>query len=193
MSKPAAVETVTAESLPGVRVVPLRSHPDQRGRFVETFRQEWFPGLPPMVQGNCSESYAGVLRGLHFHRKQADYWVVLRGRVLAALADLRPGSPTEGRVATVLLEDRNVGLYIPPGVAHGYLALTDATLTYLVDQYYDNSDEFGVAWDDPDLAIPWGIPEPVLSERDQSNPRVAQLDPEQRVAFSDPGRTSARG
>ncbi len=168
---------LSVERLPGVRLIRLKAHADARGQFVETFRQEWFSGAPPMLQGNRSDSHAGVLRGLHFHRRQADYWVCLRGRLLAALADLRPGSPTEGRIATHVLEEADSGLYIPPGVAHGYLALTDATLTYLVDQYYDTSDELGVAWDDPELGIPWPLEgEPILSERDQQNPRVAELD-----------------
>ena len=67
--------TIEPEAIQGVRVVALKSHPDERGRFLETFRQEWFPGRPVMVQGNRSDSKEGVLRGLHFHRKQADYWV----------------------------------------------------------------------------------------------------------------------
>lgn len=174
-----------AEEIPGVKVVALTSHGDERGRFLETYRKEWFPGRPPMVQGNRSDSVAGVLRGLHFHRKQADYWYVPQGRVLVALADLRPGSPAQGRVATFEVGDaRDVGVYIPPGVAHGYLAITAATMTYQVDQYYDASDEFGVAWDDPELGVPWGCDgAPLLSGRDQQNPTLAGIDPTLLVPF----------
>ena len=63
------------------------------------------------------------------------------------------------------------GLYIPPGVAHGFAALTDVTLVYLLDRYFDGSDEYGVAWDDPEIAADWGIMNPVLSARDRANPR----------------------
>lgn len=169
---------VEAGAMAGVQVVELKLFPDSRGDFRETYRESWFPGRRPMVQGNGSRSQAGVLRGLHFHRKQADYWYVPFGRVLAALADLRVGSATQGKVALLEMgEGQERGLYIPPGVAHGYYALSDSMMTYLVDEYYDNSDEFGVAWDDPDLAIDWPGEPPILSERDQTNPRVADLDP----------------
>lgn len=133
----------TESPLPGVLVVPLRSFEDERGRFVETYREAWFPDRPAMLQSNRSDSKAGVLRGLHFHRKQADYWVVARGRIQVGLADLRPGSPTHLQAATFELGEADSGVYIPPGVAHGFLALNDAALTYQVDQHYDGSDELG--------------------------------------------------
>ncbi len=178
-------ELVAADSIPGVAVVPLAHHADDRGSFVEVFRQSWLPsGAPTMVQGNRSVSRAGVLRGMHFHHRQADYWFVTHGRVFAALADLRVGSPTEGKVAVLRLEDSDQGLYIPRGVAHGYLAEVDTTLSYLVDCYYDGADEFGVAWNDPDLAIPWPMDEPILSDRDRTNPRVADLEAARRVTYS---------
>ena len=66
-------------------------------------------------------------------------------------------------------------MFIPPGVAHGFAALTDMTITYLVDGYYNPADELGVAWDDPDVGADWGVTDPVLSERDQANPRRADL------------------
>lgn len=170
---------VPAAEIPGVRVIQLKAHVDARGRFIETYREEWFQGCPRMVQGNRSDSTPGVLRGLHYHLKQADYWYVPAGSVLAVMADLRQKSPTRGKIALVELGDgHDVGLYIPPGVAHGYLARTQATMTYLVDRYYDPQDELGVAWDDPQLAIPWGLDGPPnLSPRDQQNPRVKDLDP----------------
>jgi dTDP-4-dehydrorhamnose 3,5-epimerase len=70
-----------------------------------------------------------------------------------------------------------VSVLIPCGVAHGFTALTDATLIYLVDQYYDRSDELGVIWNDPTLAVPWGVSQPLLSERDQKLPHLAEIDP----------------
>jgi dTDP-4-dehydrorhamnose 3,5-epimerase len=66
-------------------------------------------------------------------------------------------------------------VYVPEGVAHGFLALTDAVLTYVVDNYFDGTDEFGVAWDDPDIAMPWGTTSPFLSPRDRSNPRLRDI------------------
>src|SRR5687768_16341454 len=111
-----------------------------------------------MIQGNRSDSGRGVLRGLHYHRRQADYWYEVRGRVFVAMHDLRRSSPTCGASLTMEIGDENqVGVYIPKGVAHGFQAMTDVTLTYLVDQYYDNTDELGLAYDDPTAAIPWPV------------------------------------
>jgi dTDP-4-dehydrorhamnose 3,5-epimerase len=159
----------------GVFVVPLTAHPDSRGSFTEVFRQEWLPaGAPMMLQANLSLSRAGVLRGLHFHRRQADYWCVFAGKAFVGLYDLRRGSPTEGKKAEIRLdeEEGRRGLYIPKGVAHGFYAETDVQLQYLVDQYFTGGDEFGVAWDDPDVGIDWPGRAPILSDRDQSNPSL---------------------
>ena len=72
-------------------------------------------------------------------------------------------------------EDKDLGLFIPIGVAHGFVTLTDATLTYIVDNYYDSTDEFGVIWNDPALNIDWGIETPILSDRDTKNPRFQDI------------------
>ena len=163
----------------GVVVVTLDVHGDDRGRFTETYRREWFPGGGEMVQANRSDKQAGAVVGLHYHRHQADYWVVLRGTARVVLHDLRTGSKTEGgTVALDIADTDSTGVYIPPGVAHGFAALTDVTMTYLVDGYYDPADELGVAWDDPDIGVDWGVTEPVLSGRDRSNPRKRDLPPE---------------
>ncbi len=115
-------------------------HGDERGRFVETYRRSWFPDGREMVQGNRSEKQAGALVGLHFHLHQADYWYALRGRVRVVLHDLRVGSRTDGATEVIDLDgDVDQGVYIPPGVAHGFAALSDILLTYLVDNYYDDS------------------------------------------------------
>jgi dTDP-4-dehydrorhamnose 3,5-epimerase len=129
-----------------------------------------------MLQGNRSDSAAGTIRGLHFHRKQADYWLCLKGTLLVCLHDARPGSPTQGVTQGIVLTDAtDTGVYIPPGVAHGFAALEDATLTYLVDNYYDGGDEFGVRWDDPEVAMDWGITDPILSARDAECETLAEL------------------
>ena len=93
-----------------------------------------------------------------------------------ALADLRPWSPTYHATEIIDLDANTPrGLYIPIGIAHGFVAQTQATLIYLVDNYYNGSDELGVAWNDPTLAVPWGIDNPILSERDAKNPRLADI------------------
>lgn len=146
---------------------------------METFRKDWFPERTwEIFQSNRSDSKAGVLRGLHYHFRQVDYWHVPVGRVRVGLADLRASSPTYGVSEVLEIGDHNqVGLFIPVGVAHGFLTLTDATVTYLVDQYYNGSDELGVAWNDPTLAVPWGVVDPILSARDQQNPLLPDIDP----------------
>jgi dTDP-4-dehydrorhamnose 3,5-epimerase len=170
------VASIDICAIPGVLLVRLHPYPDDRGSFIETFRQEWFGDSPPMVQGNRSDSKAGSVRALHYHLYQSDYWYVSSGRILVALHDLRRSSAAEGTtLAFEIGDDNEVGVYIPPGVAHGFQAITDSTLTYLVDRYYDASDEHGVAWDDPDIAVPWPHPNPILSERDKTNPKKADI------------------
>jgi len=161
----------------GVYLVSLRSFEDERGRFMETFRKEWFPQRTwGIMQGNVSYSRAGVLRGLHFHHRQVDYWFVPSGTIRVGLCDLRRHSSTYRTVQTLELGDQNVmGLYVPVGVAHGFVALTDAILTYLVDNYYDGTDEHGVAWNDPEINLPWGIDNPQLSPRDAHNPFLQDI------------------
>jgi dTDP-4-dehydrorhamnose 3,5-epimerase len=160
----------------GVHIVPLRPFSDERGWFFESFRRSWVPGIRDMVQGNVSFSKAGVLRGMHFHYRQADFWLVPSGRVRAALHDLRRSSPSRGVTETIEMgEDNPVGVYVPKGIAHGFRALTDSFMTYLVDEYYDASDEHGVRWDDPTLGIDWGAGTPIVSARDRQNPMLAGI------------------
>ncbi len=156
-------------------------HGDERGRFVETYRRQWLPLGREMVQSNRSEKQAGAVVGLHYHLHQADYWYVLRGRARVVLHDLREGSPTDG--ATEVLElsgEEDRGLFIPPGVAHGFAALTDLLLWYQVDGYYNPGDELGLAWDDPAVGADWGVADPVLSGRDRENPCRADIPPARR-------------
>ncbi|WP_421120480.1 dTDP-glucose 4,6-dehydratase [Aquihabitans daechungensis] len=131
----------------GMVIARPDAHTDERGRFVETYRVEWFPGTRPMVQGNHAERSRRTLVGLHYHLRQTDYWYVVRGHARAVFHDLRAGSPTEGATASIDLgeiagaDHNHLGLLIPPGVAHGIAALTDVSLTYLVDATYDPADE----------------------------------------------------
>ena len=165
-------QVVSSEKIQGVHVVTPDVYPDQRGFFVETYRREWIPEASrEMVQANRGDRQSGCIVGLPYHLHQADYWYVPFGTVRVVLHDLREGSPTEGVTQqTDLTGTDHRGIYIPPGVAHGFATLTDATITYLVDNYYNPSDELGVAWDDPEIAADWGVDEPTLSKRDQSNP-----------------------
>jgi dTDP-4-dehydrorhamnose 3,5-epimerase len=179
--------------LVGVRTGSLTRHPDARGSFRELWRASAFGALGPrdtgrsgaaFVQANLSTSEPGVLRGLHLHRRQLDYWVVGRGRALAALVDVRPmlaDPPAAGPLVETHELATDDWLVIPTGVAHGFLALEPLELIYLVTNEYDGTDELGFAWDDPLAAVPWpavpGTPDgrPVLSDRDLTNPPLAEL------------------
>ena len=165
----------------GVQTVPLEPFGDERGRFMETFRAEWFPQANwQRLQSNRSDSSAGVLRGLHYHFKQVDYWCALSGSIRAGLVDLRRSSPTYLASATIDMGGDNLlGLFIPEGVAHGFAALSDCTLIYIVNNYYNGgADEYGIAWDDPQANINWGLANPDLSQRDLNNPLIADIPPQ---------------
>jgi dTDP-4-dehydrorhamnose 3,5-epimerase len=184
-----------ASGLPGVRYGAVVRHSDGRGAFRELWRASAFSAIEPadageaegshptFVQANLSTSAAGVLRGLHYHRRQLDYWVVARGRALVALVDVRP--VVTGTAPRPDVETRELAaddwVVIPTGVAHGFLALEPLDLLYLVTNEYDGADELGFAWDDPLAAVPWpavpGAPDgrPILSDRDRSNPTLREL------------------
>jgi len=167
-----------ASAIEGVRIFDLSPIPDDRGRFQEVYRRSWVPGGPQMVQSSLSYSRRGVLRGIHVHKRQADVWTVARGRCRVVLVDIRAGSPTFRAVESFeMSEETPLAVFIPPLVAHGLLALEDMTLQYLVSEEYDpaSPDEFGIAWDDPEVAAPWGLADPILSERDRANPSLAEV------------------
>jgi dTDP-4-dehydrorhamnose 3,5-epimerase len=160
-----------SDKIEGAYLVTPEIHGDQRGLFIETYRRNWFPNGREMIQGNRANRQAGAVVGLHYHLHQSDYWYVPFGTARVVLHDLREGGPTDGKTWCLDLSGENhLGVYIPPGVAHGFAALTDMVITYLVDGYYNPADELGVAWDDPAIAADWGVAEPILSGRDQSNP-----------------------
>ena len=169
-----------ASTISGVRFGAVDRHVDSRGSFRELWRAD--DGLP-FVQANLSSSASGVLRGLHLHRHQVDYWVVASGRGFLALVDIR--SMLEGIAGTPGVETRVLEaddwVVIPEGVAHGFLALEPLDLLYLVTNLYDGTDELGFAWDDPVAAVPWPVPAgngiggPTVSERDATNPSLTEL------------------
>ena len=162
----------------GVQHVLFAPYGDERGTFRETFRAEWFPQVDwSNIQANRSDSDANVLRGLHYHHHQYDYWLTASGRIRVALCDLRINRPSFRSVEIVEMDgDSMKGLLIPPGVAHGFVTLTEATVNYIVSNYYDGKDEYGVAWNDPELGIDWKVDNPQVSLRDQNNPLFSEVD-----------------
>lgn len=172
------MNTAPSRVISGVRHLHLDRFDDERGFFAEFFRANWFPESH-FVQGNISSSRRGVLRGLHYHLRQQDLWSAPTGTAFVALTDLREGSPTYLAVETFELESARA-VQIPGGVAHGFLAVTDLVMSYLVTNYHDGRDEHGVAWDDPKFGIPWPVENPILSERDRTNPRWSAVAPDLR-------------
>ena len=176
-------EITPSELIDGVSIVTPQVFGDDRGYFVETYRRSWFPGGREMVQGNRGNRVAGCIVGLHYHLHQADYWYVPFGHARVVLHDLRQGSATDGATQMIDLGEvdggpnAHLGVYIPPGVAHGFASLSDMAITYLVDGYYNPADELGVAWDDPAIGADWGLTDPILSARDQANPRRSEIEP----------------
>lgn len=155
---------------------------DERGYFKETYSAKRYGGVgvpDSFIQDNVSKSQRFVLRGLHGDPRMAKLVQVVAGSAFDVVADVRKSSPTFGRWCAVELTagDHNQ-MYIPAGCLHGFLALEDATiLSYKQSALYDPSTEFGVRWDDPDLAIAWPLDgrEPLLSAKDAVNPTLREL------------------
>jgi dTDP-4-dehydrorhamnose 3,5-epimerase len=174
--------TFVPTAIPEVVRVEPEVHRDARGFFVETWRADrWGAGgVPgPFVQDNHSRSRAGTVRGLHAQRlrPQGKLVRVVRGEIWDVAVDVRRGSPTYGRyVAETLSAENFVQLWIPPGFAHGFAVLSEeAEFVYKCTDYYDAADELRIAWNDPTLAIPWPVAEPLLSEPDRRAPTLAEL------------------
>ena len=182
---------VEVTAIDEVLVLRWETHADERGFFRQTHQSGELQAAlgrgPVFHQGNHSRSYPGVLRG--FHAEPWDKLVyVARGRVMAALADLRPHSPTFGEVVTLHLGDpggphdaQRARVFVPEGVGNAYCAYGDEPADYLyevTEQWRPGVDKQAVAWDDPDLAVDWPVADPVLSAADRANPRLRQLYPD---------------
>jgi dTDP-4-dehydrorhamnose 3,5-epimerase len=178
---------IETTALDGVLLLTPRVHGDARGFFLESFNERAFDaavGAPTrFVQDNHSRSAGGVLRGLHFQRAphaQGKLVRVVRGAVFDVAVDIRPGSATFGRwVGAELSADNHRQMWIPPGLAHGFLVLSDdADFLYKTTDYYAPAAEGAVRWDDPDIAIDWPLDgqAPVLSPKDAVAPRLRDLD-----------------
>lgn len=174
-----------------MRVTPL-DHPeillvepdvfqDPRGFFMETWHAEKYTqhGLPAIfLQDNQSRSTRGVLRGLHYQLQhpQGKLVRVVRGEVFDVAVDIRKGSPWFGKwVGAVLSEENQQQLYVPPGFAHGFCTLSEqADFLYKCTDIYTAGDEYGIAWDDPDIGIEWPQLDYLLSGKDLDNPRLSE-------------------
>lgn len=166
--------------LEGLKLFAPAVHGDQRGFFVETFREESWGLDGPFVQDNHSRSRRGTLRGIHFQTQpgQAKLVRVARGRVLDVVVDLRVGSPTFGEWESVELDDeQGLQLFIPIGFGHGFCVLSEtADFVYKCTAYYDAATETGIRFDDPDVGIEWPADVELLySERDREAPRLADV------------------
>ena len=169
--------------LSGVKIIEPRVFGDHRGFFKETFSEQRYAQLVgiqlPFVQDNHSRSRKGVLRGLHFQKTkpQGKLVSVSRGAVYDVVADINPDSPTFGQyVGVELNEDNHRQLWVPPGYAHGFVVLSDEVdFLYKCTDYYDPSDEGGIAWNCPMLDIQWPLHDVQLSEKDTHYPSLKDL------------------
>ena len=173
---------ITETSLPGVLLIQPRVFGDPRGFFMETYRQSVLAEASirdNFVQDNHSRSSRGVLRGLHYQLRQpqAKLCRVVQGEVLDIAVDIRVGSPNFGKwVGVVLSGENHTQIYIPKGFAHGFAVRSEtADFLYKCSDYYDGSDDRGVLWNDPDLAIDWDTPSPVISDKDQRYLPLARI------------------
>jgi dTDP-4-dehydrorhamnose 3,5-epimerase len=168
--------------LDGVVLLEPDVHGDARGFMVETYRRDaWAEAgvAAEFVQHNHSRSAAGTLRGIHFQAAPGQAKLVRcpRGRIFDVAVDLRRGSPSFGRWEGHVLDDEaHRQLYVPVGFGHGFAVLSDvADVAYLLSSAYDPATESGIAWDDPDVGVEWPLDDPLLSERDKSAPRLAEV------------------
>jgi len=168
--------------LDGLVVIEPEVYGDERGFLVETYREDTWTELGidlHFVQHNHSRSVRGTLRGIHFQTDpgQAKLVRCSAGRIFDVAVDLRRDSPTFGQWEGHELDDRgHRQLFVPVGFGHGFCVLSEsADVDYQLSSYFDPATEAGVAWDDPDVAIAWPVSEPLLSERDKSAPRLAEM------------------
>jgi dTDP-4-dehydrorhamnose 3,5-epimerase len=170
-------------AIPDVVLVEAQGYEDERGLFMETFKSSAFAahGIPPVfVQDNYSCSAERVLRGLHYQaqpRAQGKLVMALRGHVYDVAVDIRPDSPMLGKwVGVELSEENHRMLYIPPGFAHGFCALSKyAGVSYKVTEEYAPELDCGIIWNDPQIAVRWPVAEPILSSKDACLPTLKQV------------------
>jgi dTDP-4-dehydrorhamnose 3,5-epimerase len=176
---------VTSTAIPGVLILEPKVFSDDRGFFMETYNERMFrdTGITePFVQDNHSRSRKNVVRGLHYQLPEPQGKLVrcTRGALFDVAVDIRRGSPTFGTsVGVELSEENRLLLWVPAGLAHGFCALTDwADLVYKCTTLYDAKGDRSIAWNDPELAIPWPVAaaDALLSAKDAAAPNLADAD-----------------
>jgi dTDP-4-dehydrorhamnose 3,5-epimerase len=175
---------VIKTNIDGVVIIEPKVFGDERGFFLEIFQAERYKEMASIdllfVQDNHSRSGKNVLRGLHFQKTnpQGKLVRVVRGEVFDVAVDIRKGSPTYGQWAGAILSEENKRqFWVPPGLAHGFVVLSDiADFEYKCTDYYDPTDEGCLMWNDPNVGIEWpeGI-EPILSSKDQNGLALGEL------------------
>ncbi|MFY9225886.1 MAG: dTDP-4-dehydrorhamnose 3,5-epimerase [Blastocatellia bacterium] len=173
--------TLTKMTLPEVLLLSPKIYPDNRGFFLESYNKREFAELgilPEFVQDNFSRSFKGVLRGLHYQADpmaQGKLVRCVRGEIFDVAVDIRKSSPNYGKwVAANLSEENQHQLYVPPGFAHGFCVLSDiADVMYKATNFYAPGLDRGVLWSDKTIAIDWPVDNPILSEKDNNLPNLA--------------------
>jgi dTDP-4-dehydrorhamnose 3,5-epimerase len=175
------VDVRPVSRIAGVLLFRPAPHVDERGFFCRTFDAAVMrtAGIDPagFAQDSLSRSARGVIRGMHIRRGDGEAKLVRCsfGAIFDVVVDLRPGSPTYRNWESFeLRDDEQVSLYIPAGCAHGFQALTGpADVSYRIDRPHDPAEDVSIAFDDPDLAIPWPLPVAMMSQRDRGAPSLA--------------------
>lgn len=175
------MEVIEVPRIAGALLFRPVPHADERGFFSRTFDRDVVKsaGLDPdaFVQDSISRSRRGVVRGMHVRSGRGEAKLVRcsYGAVLDVVVDLRPESPTyRNRETFDLTGDNQVTVYVPAGCAHGFQALTEpADVSYRIDRAHDPAEDVSIAFDDPDLDIPWPLPVTLMSERDKAAPSLA--------------------
>ena len=167
--------------IPDVVVIEYISFPDHRGFFAEIYKRSDFlsNGIPyDYIQANMSYSRRGVIRGLHYQLKPAEQGklvYVIQGRIYDVAVDIRKGSPHYGRyVAEEIYQGK--AIWIPPGFAHGFQAIEDSIVVYMVTKEYSPQHERCIHWKDEELAIKWPLQEAIISEKDSRCPRLGEAE-----------------
>lgn len=160
-------------ALKGIKIIQPDVFGDARGFFMETYHVPKYRQMGidvPFIQDNHSRSRYGIIRGLHYQlsRPQGKLITVVRGSVYDVAVDIRKGSPTFGQwIGEELSEENHAQIYVPPGFAHAFCVTSEtADVLYKCSDVYDPADEYGVLWSDPDLAIPWPVAAPIVSQKD---------------------------
>jgi len=170
--------------IPEVILVEAQSFPDDRGFFLESFKESIFisNGInTKFVQDNFSHSIKKVLRGLHYQKNpkaQAKLVTVLRGKIFDVAVDIRKDSPTFGKwVGEILSENNHKLLCVPEGFAHGFYVLSEeADVLYKVNQEYSPEHDRGIIWNDPEIDITWPVDKPIISKKDLQLPILKNAD-----------------